>query len=216
MRKEQELQKKSQKQRMNAQVEEVLKQQQNLLKTQDANVQKQQDAIGSSKVPPPRPRVRAQGSPAKPALRQISAESFQETASSNDNSFVADFSNFDSKFEADFTAFGNQAQNDNRYENVFDVTFSPTKGKKAPPPRPTPPGLDKPASQDTEIKKTLVTDLMGKIEKKKAEEEEKKKVSVINPLYATSLFLYLLETSENLWFSDVFRGIERDQRHETG
>ena len=205
MRKERELQKKSQKQRMNAQVEEVLKQQQNLLKTQDANVQKQQDAIGSSKVPPPRPRVRAQGSPTKPALRQISAESFQETASSNDNSFVADFSNFDSKFEADFTAFGNQAQNDNRYENLFDVAFSSTKGKKAPPPRPTPPGLGKPPSQDTEIKKSLVTDLMGKIEKKKAGEEEKK-VSIINPFYAIGLFLYPLKTSENLWFSDVFRG----------
>ena len=200
MRKEQELQKKAQKQRMNAQVEEALKQQQNLLKTQDANVQKQQDAIGSSKVPPPRPRVRAQGSPAKQALRQISAESFQDTASSNDNTFVADFSNFDSKFEADFTAFGNQAQNDNKSENLFDVAFSPTKGRKTPPPRPTPPGLGKPLSQDTEIKKSLVTDLMGKIEKKKAGEEEKKKVSIIDPFHTTGFRSVPPKNIRNLWF----------------
>lgn len=207
MRREQELQKKAQKQRMNAQVEEVLKQQQNLLKTQDANVQKQQDAIGSSKVPPPRPRVRAQGSPAKQALRQISAESFQDTASSNDNTFVADFSNFDSKFEADFTAFGNQAQNDNKSGNLFDVAFSPTKGKKAPPPRPTPPGLDKPPSQDTEIKKSLVSDLMGKIEKKKAGEEEKK-VSIIDPFHTTGFVLYPLKTSETFGFIEA-NGMKR-------
>ena len=30
--------------------------------------------------------------------------------------------------------------------------------------------------------------------------------SVINQFYATSLFLYLLKTLENQWFSDGFRG----------
>ena len=29
---------------------------------------------------------------------------------------------------------------------------------------------------------------------------------LINPSHATGFFLYLLKTSENLWFSDVFRG----------
>ena len=32
--------------------------------------------------------------------------------------------------------------------------------------------------------------------------------------YATGPFLYLLKTSENQSFSDVFRGIERDKGHE--
>ena len=30
--------------------------------------------------------------------------------------------------------------------------------------------------------------------------------NVLNPFYAISPFLYSLQTSENLWFSDVFRG----------
>ena len=30
----------------------------------------------------------------------------------------------------------------------------------------------------------------------------------INPFHATGLFLYPLKTSENLWFSDVIRGIK--------
>ena len=32
---------------------------------------------------------------------------------------------------------------------------------------------------------------------------------VINPFHATSLFQYLLKTSENHWFSDVFRGYQK-------
>ena len=28
----------------------------------------------------------------------------------------------------------------------------------------------------------------------------------INPFHVTGLFLYLLKTLENLWFSDIFRG----------
>ena len=39
---------------------------------------------------------------------------------------------------------------------------------------------------------------------------------VVNPFCATGLFLYPLETSENLWFIDVSRGIERDLWHEMG
>ena len=43
-------------------------------------------------------------------------------------------------------------------------------------------------------------------------------LTYINPFPATGLLLYPLKTSENLWFSDVFRegGIERDQWHEAG
>ena len=33
---------------------------------------------------------------------------------------------------------------------------------------------------------------------------------LFNPFHATSLFLYPLTTSEHLWFSDVFRGIEKN------
>ena len=40
--------------------------------------------------------------------------------------------------------------------------------------------------------------------------------SYIKPFHATGLFLYPLETSKKLWFSDVFRGIERHQWHEMG
>ena len=42
------------------------------------------------------------------------------------------------------------------------------------------------------------------------------KSEFINPYYATGLFPYPLKTSENLWFSDVFRGIGRDQWHKIG
>ena len=38
----------------------------------------------------------------------------------------------------------------------------------------------------------------------------------INPFYATGLFLYLPKTSENLWFSDNFTGLERVQCYEMG
>ena len=38
----------------------------------------------------------------------------------------------------------------------------------------------------------------------------------VNPLHATGLFRYPLKTSENLWFSDVSRGTEKDQLHEMG
>ena len=31
-------------------------------------------------------------------------------------------------------------------------------------------------------------------------------LSILNPFHATGLFRYPLKTSENLWFSDVFRG----------
>ena len=35
------------------------------------------------------------------------------------------------------------------------------------------------------------------------------------PVHATGLFLYTpLKTSEDLWFSDVIRDIERDKLHE--
>ena len=37
-----------------------------------------------------------------------------------------------------------------------------------------------------------------------------------NPFYATSLFLYPLKTSANLWFSEFTEGIEGDQWHEMG
>ena len=43
---------------------------------------------------------------------------------------------------------------------------------------------------------------------------------IVNPFHATGLFRYPLKTSENLWFSDAFRGWgeggeggERDQWH---
>ena len=35
-------------------------------------------------------------------------------------------------------------------------------------------------------------------------------VFLYNRLHATDLFLYPLKTSENLWFFDVFMGIERN------
>ena len=38
----------------------------------------------------------------------------------------------------------------------------------------------------------------------------------INSFHATGLFRCPLKTSENLWFSDVSGGIERDQWHEMG
>ena len=31
-------------------------------------------------------------------------------------------------------------------------------------------------------------------------------VDIFNPFHATGLILHTLKTSENLWFSDVFRG----------
>ena len=31
----------------------------------------------------------------------------------------------------------------------------------------------------------------------------------LNPFHATDLFWYPLKTSENLWFSDVFRGCQK-------
>ena len=37
-----------------------------------------------------------------------------------------------------------------------------------------------------------------------------------NPFYATDLFRYPLKTLENQRFSDVFRGIKREQWHEMG
>ena len=37
-----------------------------------------------------------------------------------------------------------------------------------------------------------------------------------NAFYATGFFLYLLKTSENLWFSDILEGIERCHWHEMG
>ena len=40
--------------------------------------------------------------------------------------------------------------------------------------------------------------------------------NVLNPFHATGLFRYPLKTSENLWFSDIFRSVERDQWHEMG
>ena len=33
--------------------------------------------------------------------------------------------------------------------------------------------------------------------------------SPLNPFHVTGLFLYFLKTSENLWFSDVFRGYRK-------
>ena len=33
----------------------------------------------------------------------------------------------------------------------------------------------------------------------------------VNPFHVTDLFLYPLKILENFWFSDVFKGIERDQ-----
>ena len=36
----------------------------------------------------------------------------------------------------------------------------------------------------------------------------------INPFHVTGLFLYPLKTPENMWFSDVLKGAERDQLHE--
>ena len=39
---------------------------------------------------------------------------------------------------------------------------------------------------------------------------------VLNPFHATDLFLYLLKTLENLWFSDVFRGHRKRQWHKMG
>ena len=40
--------------------------------------------------------------------------------------------------------------------------------------------------------------------------------SYFNPFFLTVLFLYPLKISENFWFSDVFRGIEKEQWHEIG
>ena len=39
-------------------------------------------------------------------------------------------------------------------------------------------------------------------------------INLINPFHASDLFWYPLKTSANLWFSDVFRGINRNQWHE--
>ena len=36
----------------------------------------------------------------------------------------------------------------------------------------------------------------------------------VSPFHATGLFLYPPKTSENLWFSDVFRVIERGSRYD--
>ena len=37
----------------------------------------------------------------------------------------------------------------------------------------------------------------------------------MNPFYATGIFFYFLKTTENPWFTDVFKGyIGRDERHE--
>ena len=33
----------------------------------------------------------------------------------------------------------------------------------------------------------------------------------VNPFHVTGLFLYPLKISEKFWFSDVFKGVERDQ-----
>ena len=38
----------------------------------------------------------------------------------------------------------------------------------------------------------------------------------VNPFHAIGFFLYTLKISENLWFSDVFRCIDRDQWHKMG
>ena len=35
-------------------------------------------------------------------------------------------------------------------------------------------------------------------------------MSVLTPFHAAGLFLYPLKTSQNLWFSDVFRGAQKE------
>ena len=37
-----------------------------------------------------------------------------------------------------------------------------------------------------------------------------------NPFHATGIFLYPLKTSENLWFSDIFKGYRKKLWHEMG
>ena len=43
-----------------------------------------------------------------------------------------------------------------------------------------------------------------------------KQMTAVNQFHATDRFLYPLKTSENLCFSDVSGGIERDQWHDIG
>ena len=38
----------------------------------------------------------------------------------------------------------------------------------------------------------------------------------LSPFHVTGVFLQTLKISENLWFADVFRGIERGKWHEIG
>ena len=38
---------------------------------------------------------------------------------------------------------------------------------------------------------------------------DKSNQPILNPFHATDLFWYPLKTSENLWFSDVFRGYQK-------
>ena len=46
--------------------------------------------------------------------------------------------------------------------------------------------------------------------------ENIQRLLVIDPFHATRFFQSPVKTSENLWSSDIFRGIERDQWHEMG
>ena len=45
--------------------------------------------------------------------------------------------------------------------------------------------------------------------------EKKLDSNILNPFHVTCLFPYPLKTSENLWFSDVLRGIEGDRDMKT-
>ena len=42
-----------------------------------------------------------------------------------------------------------------------------------------------------------------------AQRSSRREIELFNPFHATDIFLYPLKTSENLWFSDVFRGVRK-------
>lgn len=182
MRKEQQIQKTTQKQRLDAgivaqrrdmvkqQAEEALKTQQNLLRSQDAQVQMQQDALSNTKVPPPRPRARPQGSPTKSAL-SFDADIFQPPATT-EPTFKADFGSFDS---SPSTTKGNLFDVDFNTNFTQEATTLPPTQKLPParptPPRPTPPKITK--QENTESSKDRKISVAE--QKKKEKENEKRK-----------------------------------------
>lgn len=187
MRKEKQIQEATQKQRQEArnaemaqkftaaklQAEEALKKQQSLVKAQNhAALQ----VNTSSKIPPPRPRSRPQGSPVKQPLNMFNVD-FSKIEKDNtkeeNNSFVA-FSNqspgnTDNVFKADFSAFEEQAAA-KPTEGLFDVDFSAEMTKA--PQHSIPPIVSK---ETPKIEPPVDSKKKQKEEEKRRKEEEKKR-----------------------------------------